>query len=389
MEVPPAPQQQQVFEARPALAVMDDADRFVGPTAPQSWKRFVRVLVPFLRRASWVASASLGYWNDRLRGEPLLVTESECRDFLDKPENERAAWLQRQSEATGFARGLVAAELFARLLGQRETYLMQALDAPPEAQWRAELASAQRCLTLIDWLIDSAALLDFAVGSREIEMMCRQFRQWAPFTNDRRYVDARQGERAVLAHGLARLDEAAAIRLMVELGFYVGSIHTDSAEEDALLSEVLSVLEPHAVRRTRRRFEREPGIASLGMNHFDAALERYYLFTVDSKLYDGAGRQFLGELAERARLEVTIQRNFWDFLRILSRGIEGQPHIDASRRFLEERNLVRLLWAGATARPVQVRMLGDLRRMRTILSTAGDELPVPEWLEPNPPPRAD
>jgi len=222
------------------------------------------------------------------------------------------------------------------------------------------------------------------MGLEEFHRFYEHIARWAHFTNREIYQQTRAAERDLLlrvAGAAASLAVGELENLQIYLPFREAGGQPKAAE---LYRALIDVLSKPLFEEMRRRFTRDNGISSLwGQDR--GLVQKYFLFRADSGFYTPEARESLRHAATRAAESPAVQRNFLEFLRLLTYGITNTLGVVTSQEVIplaRDREIVGMAWKAATARELQPRTTGSLKQNREVLArvAATDEhLPLPEW----------
>jgi hypothetical protein len=202
-------------------------------------------------------------------------------------------------------------------------------------------------------------------------------------------VEAREAERGLLLEA-AREGSTFASEIIESLSPWSGLFDGFGPERTQLKQMVIQALCGHVFDDLLARFSRKDGISSLwGKDRH--LVEKYFLFRRDSGFYSGDTIAWLKELAEQAKTSSVVQENFYQYLRMLAYGLNGNSEILTREELgplARDAEIVLSAWRAATAQPLQPRVVGDLRSSKAVLENQlpeGETLTLPPWWPTEPP----
>jgi hypothetical protein len=356
----------------------------------------LRLVDAFRDRVSMVAESNIAYWA-HLDEKPPIFTWKEFNVLVvDWRRNPTAASLAKLVEAQAAVVGcsIEAAyrELFEAAVMYRANAISRAADVIVDEHIGVEMDRADIGLSLLSIVIRDQK--GFSCQPRILTgthfgQLLEQFGQWAHFRNHARYVTARTAERELLLEA-ARDGATLASETIETLRPWSGLFGGFSAERTELKRTAVEALQPHVFSDLLARFSRKDGISALWGKERHLA-EKYYLFQRDGGFYNEASIGRLKELADQAKDSLTVQENFYEYLRLLAYGLKGGSEtltIEELTPLARDAEIVLPAWRAATAQPLQPRVVGDLLETRVVIEKllpGGTVLTLPPWWPPDSP----
>jgi len=280
------------------------------------------------------------------------------------------------------------AALFAGLLQVRQARLDAAASADLEEEVRSFTAGASSVLDAIGEL--SIGLQGFQSGNLDSDNWIALFRHaasWAHFGRLEYYVQIRSEERTILRETFSALPAGGKVSTAGPLS----SWDSDSGPgippaEDfiTLWRELRDSAQDTAGELLLGEFRRANGLGAFWSERSPHP-GKDFLFDPDARFHrQERFRRAMTELAGEARNNIEVQRNFVTYMQQLCHGAfkGGSFPLDGCRKLLKDEGLLRVIWRGATARPLNPRTAGSLREYRNALlkwSVPGEVIPLPDW----------
>jgi hypothetical protein len=351
----------------------------------------------FRDRTSMLAAPNISYWA-HLDDQPPIFTWREFNALL-------AAWrakptatdLQELVEAHMRVLGSPAEatyrELFETTLMHRGTAVANAAEVVVDEQISVQMNEADLALALLRIVISDQqgfSCKPSILTGKHFTQLLEQFGHWAHFRNHARYKAAREAERSLLLEA-ARHGASFASETIDALGPWSGLFAGFSPELAELKQAVIQALNVHVFDDLLARFSRKDGISALwGKDRH--LVEKHYLFHRSGGFYTDVRIGRLKELAEQAKTSQLVQENFYHYLRLLAYGLRGNSQtltVEELKPLAQDAEIVSSVWRGATAQPLQPRVVGDLSQVRITLESQlpkDQPLPLPPWwpVEPLP-----
>lgn len=329
----------------------------------------------------------------RLSEEPPVFTWKEYRSLM-------ASWKSKPSAA--YLKDLLHAqvrsvdstvpqgfkELWDTTVKYREEALANAAETTTQEIQESHLATAELAMNLLRAIsedLQGFSQTDPPLGMKDYEALYKHFSKWAHFTiPPELYRKIREAERDFLVGTAAKCSWFAGEILenlkvwdTLEMGLY-------SAEKAALKQAVTNVLMPTVLRDLHDRFLRQDGVRSIWPKE-KHRVEKYVLLRRESAFYAEAEVEKLKSLAARARDDRHIQENFVEYLRLIEAGLENSLSVlsrDDIAPLARDTAIISFAWSAATAKPLQLRVMGSLNKTRsTLREIVGSDahLPCPAW----------
>jgi hypothetical protein len=356
----------------------------------------LRLVDAFRDRTSMVAGSNIAYWA-HLDDKPPIFTWKEFSAVVvawrPNPSAARLAELvEAQTRVVGCSEEAAYRELFETALMYRGDAISRAAEVVVDEQIGLEMDQADIGLALLRIVVRDQQGFNrqpSVLTGAHFTQLLEQFGQWAHFRNHARYVTAREAERELLLEA-ARDGARFASETIESLRPWSGLFGGLSAERTELRQAVVQALSAHVFDDLLARFSRKDGISALWGKERHL-VEKYYLFRRDEGFYNEARVVRLKEVADQARTWLAVQENFYEYLRLLAYGLKGGSETltrEELRPLAQDAEIVLSAWRAATARPLQPRVVGDLRETRVVLGKQlpeGQGLMLPLWWPPDPP----
>lgn len=343
-----------------------------APTLADGKLTRIFALIERIGDAPLITEEQIDYWA-RIKEQPPHMTLHEAREMLSawsvtRTVSHLQSLFAAHTETVGVLLQRGVHGLFVQLLAVRRLCLSAAAESDVLMELKQHAAEAATALELISVLVtDFHVFSDSSYGFEPADLIalrnhCGEF---VHFRNTPEYLAARGREREVL---LAAASQSA--RLAADVLNTI--LHRWPAPDDqgghglTLHDELVDVLKPFVVADVQGRFERPEGIASLG-RRLGSGVHHRLLMSPDFGLYTDTFIERMAQLADRAKHEVVIQKNFIDLIEgfAYSYTLSGGPVPDeAIERLRKAARFVPIVWRGATASPIQPRMRSSLGTVR-------------------------
>jgi hypothetical protein len=333
---------------------------------------------------------NLHYWS-RLEDDPPLFTWKEFKALFEEWRgNPTKATLEKliKSHADKLETNMtiVAKDLFGTVVIDREQLLSRAAESGPESELVEAVKTSDVCLSMMKMLISElqgfSGESPFLVASDFVKMF-HQFSKWAHFTNHPAYVQARAGEADALKLAAQEASKNA-VEILDELKAWDPLRGPMVKEAQVLMDRLVDELIPGVIGELRDRFTRKDGINSL-WGHDRHSVEKWILFRRDGGFYSEGGLEFLRVIVGRAKTDMMIHANLFQFVLILGHALrDGLKALGPSELhpLASDKEIIPLIWQGVVSNRLQPRIIGSLRETRArLIALLGREelLPVPKW----------
>jgi|CXWL01.1.fsa_nt_gi hypothetical protein len=334
--------------------------------------------------------SNLHYWS-RLEDDPPIFTWKEFKALFEEwRKNPTKDTLEKLTKShankleTNVA--IVAKDLFGTVITYREQLLGRAAESGPESELVEAVKTSDRCLSMMRMLISE--LQGFSGGSpflfaSDFAKMFRHFSGWAHFTNHPVYVQARAGEADVLKLA-AKEALNNAKEILEELKAWDHLRGPMVKEKQVLMDRLVDELIPGVICELRDRFTRKDGINSL-WGHDRHLIDKWILFRRYGGFYSEDGVEFLKAIVGRAKTEMTIHANLFQFVLMLGHALKNGLKVlgpSELHPLASDKEIIPLIWKGVVSNRLQPRVIGSLEEGRAwLIESLGSEelLPVPEW----------
>ena len=360
------------------------AEETHAPEDSSRKERFLALCEGIRKRdlGSELGAADLFFLLDR----PVLLTWQELDEMLEQVvihgEVARAVAATFVEAGAGDERAQRLAVLWDRLVKGRDRVLGAAADRDSQEQLRDALKWAGGTDSLLTALVvELASFSDDGLGADAWSTLRDHVLRWHRFLNVAEYPALRQRERALLSDVSARLTprEQAIAWMRLQNAF-----STKRADEplQSLLESISESFSLVARDLALERFTEDEGIDIIWGSR-EATPERLVMFDLESPFHAPPSREQLGELANKAATEPTIQQNFLTYLRALLYGATesnttfSKPGCQA---LCCDETFLGLLWRGAVSRPLNPRVVGSLREQ--LKKAAGVGIPLVSLTKP-------
>ncbi|TRZ48783.1 hypothetical protein D4Q80_03305 [bacterium] len=281
-------------------------------------------------------------------------------------------------------------EFIKMLLREREQIWSSLIDLHSQDEMKASIEEVNKIMRLCDLLIDVDEIF---VGNNSIfdkatfEEWFGFLSKWFHFKEPKNlYESLRNNERALLLKminkNLFRVSEMAEwLRGKLRDSDFMDS---EKAFVD-IRKEITGILEKKLTEDLLNRFERSDGIKELWPGDMFGT-EKVILFKGDASFHTQDRYSRLKTIADKAKNNIEIQKNFVEFLRMLfyyaTEGVLGWVSREDVIKLVQKEAFFKIIWTTSVCRPLNMRLVGSLEGyIKQLSAVVTDEkyFDRPQW----------
>ena len=362
-----------------------------SPQQEPSKSRFIKICEAIMSRSFWVSYYRL---KDMLTliDQPPLLTFKELREIFEKyaksPPDKASKVLHEWLNEDPTIRANRATELFSKSLDLRNQSFQSVIDAQTEDEIKDEIVNLELKTRFLNAMIVDEDLI--SSGNISVESIVKLIMH---LTNTSRfetpqdlYGDLRETEIQMLESLSKQLNLDYQEKIFIQTKMELRRLQASPSKRfKKKLDSILDRFEETIARSVLERFEQPDGLDSLwGREDRDAQKE--IAFDSKSPFHNETFRQELLTLASKAPQNITIQKNFLNYLsQLIFAATEQSSSFDlqSSRSILRDYDFIKSIWMAAVTRRLNRRVMGSLKNDRQRLIAefqfTEDCLPVPAW----------
>jgi len=329
---------------------------------------------------------------------PELFTWKEFHEFMTQlrganPDDTKARLKELIGKGVGERLVESVREFIKMLIRHRNRLLSEVADVLTEPEQRTLLEQVDEIMRVCDLLLDLDELFQGNApifDGQTFKEWYSHLQHWAHFTEPASvYSKTREAEKNLILKLARRVAYYPTEALDVVRPMFRGRGYTSTEVEVAFRPthlEARKILNQALAEQIIERFERADGIKSIwGKTLFLA--EKELLFSESSEFHTNEIYEKLDGIAQKAKHDIAIQKNFVEFIRMLFySATEGTDWAmpEESQKILKIERFRKIVWGAVTAKPLNGRTIGDTEGKRKIIIQKffeGNEdiLPVPAW----------
>lgn len=279
-------------------------------------------------------------------------------------------------------------EFIKMLLREREQVWSNLIDLHSQDEMKAQIGEVEKIMRICDLLVD---LDEIYVGNAPIFDKAT-FEEWFGFLSkwfhfkEQLYAPLRKSEKSLLMkmiqNNLFRVSEISEwLRGKLRDRSFMDS---EKAFTD-IAKEITDMIEKQLAEDLLGRFEKKDGIKELWPGDMFGT-EKSILFKYDSIFHSADSRIKLKAIADKAKDNIEIQKNFVEFLRMLfyyaTEGCLGWVSHEDVIKLVQNKEFFEIIWQATTCRPLNRRLIGSLEgyinRLGSVI-TDKDYFKRPQW----------
>jgi len=257
-------------------------------------------------------------------------------------------------------------EFIKMLLRDREQIWSNLIDLHSQEEMEARITEVDKIMRVCDQLVD----MDEIYAGKTPIFDRATFEEWFEFLSkwfhfkDHPYKTLRNSEKTLLLkiinNNLFRASEMSAwLRGKLRDRSFMDS---DKAFSD-IKKQINDILEKQLTDDLLNRFDRIDGIKELWPRDMFET-EKIILFKSDSPYHSAKSYSKLQAIADKAKNNIEIQKNFVEFLRMLfyysAEGCLGWVSNEDVIKLVQKQEFFKIIWQATTCRPLNKRLIGSL-----------------------------
>lgn len=327
---------------------------------------------------------------------PELFTWKEFDDFVALLKG------KNHSEIIGLLKNLLIAEdnqksiesrrEFIRMLQRRRHSLLErAADVSTESEQKSFIASAQEVVKICETLMEIPELFNGnnpIFDAETIKEWYGKLTHWAHFVGPAHIYEEPRASEKNMALNIAKKISSYPLEILENLTGLFVSYRDDEVNARFIETHktARAIIDAGVTERLFRRFEQKDGIHAIwGKSLF--LYEKGLLFKGPSAFHTPENYKRLKAIADKAKDNFEIQKNFVEFCRMLFYSVTdfvdwARP--DEVKQLLLNDVFREIVWTATTVNPLNGRTVGSLEEerqklLRTVFSSDEKKLPVPKW----------
>lgn len=370
---------------------LEGSSKKLGIALPENEKERILVLLRRLveTSSSWVVNPTAVAYQVHIAEAPHAVTWKEFDGFLTYYEEQQiperiTAWLADHSAKVERSEDDVYRELLVAVVQRRDSELHKAADAKLDAEMQPHLRMAAFLLSLLEHLVLSLGNLDKdekRLREEELKTILGAMFSFLAWRGKKEYRDQREKEKAFLRKLVDgwKGDVTPLVRILKP-----DQDPRDpfmSSEERNLRIELIHKILPRFAHHTLGRFRQEEFVKRVFRDGEGEYAVRKLLLDVDGYLWKGL-RKEASELLAGAGNDPKLQLNAVELVYRFDHKLRQEPSFSETKdieKLLKNKREIQALWAAATVKPLNLRMVGQLRGFPDALEKFGVKVKIPRW----------
>ena len=368
----------------------------VAPTQEPQRERFLELCVGLREVAPIGDLYPLPMLFNLLEHPPVLTwmeLQALYQEFGDADTSEKANLVRTWLGKTGTPTPDRASSLLNMAVRGRQNLLDAVASAETKAQMQSLLPDVRLTTLFLEVLIRDLGLIrDGLVLPETWLTLFVHLGRWAHWLTPRDiYQPLRNDEIRLLNLAAQKMP----VQIQDTMYEHISRVADLSIRRDALFdstspifkraaTEIARVTGASIAARLVSSFEQPYGIRPM-WNMEPRHVYRNFLLYPSSPIFSSECRRQMTILAKRAWQDETVQKNFLDYFEMLAVGATASGHnlpYDGCSQVVKDARHIKMVWQAATARQLNIRIVGTLKARREKLIEAGvpeATLPLPRW----------